>query len=67
MHRIHSGSKREQRERWERGRVPSPWLDVLIEVAMVECDDYGNGMLAAVTELPISTTLDLDRYVCGSR
>jgi hypothetical protein len=61
MHRIRSGSEREQRERWGRGRVPSPWLDLLVEVAMVEGDNDGSGMLAAMTELPISTTLDLDR------
>jgi hypothetical protein len=61
MHRIHSGSEREQIERWERGRVPSPWLNVLVDVAMVEGADDGSEMLVAVMELPVNTALDLDR------
>jgi hypothetical protein len=31
------------RERWERGGVPSPWTDVPVEVSMVEIDGESSG------------------------
>jgi hypothetical protein len=35
-------------EIWERRSVPSPWLEVPVEVAMVESDCDCSGLLAVV-------------------